>query len=167
MLIREETKDDLVHIEAIHLAAFPSADESQLVAALRKNAKTLLSLVAVVDGRPVGHILFSPVTLDSTTSLRLMGLAPMAVLPELQRKGIGSALVEAGLKLCRESKVGAVAVLGHPEYYPKFGFENSRKFNLKSDYDVPEDVFMIAELENGFLKNRSGTISYHEEFAKL
>ena len=83
MLIREETKGDLAHIEAIHLAAFPSAGESQLVAALRKNAKTLLSLVAVVDGRPVGHILFSPVTLDSTTSLRLMGLAPMAVLPEL------------------------------------------------------------------------------------
>ena len=167
MLIREETKGDLAHIEAIHLAAFPGAGESQLVTALRKNVKNLLSLVAVVDGRPVGHILFSPVTLDSTTSLRLMGLAPMAVLPELQSKGIGSALVEAGLKLCRKAKIGAVAVLGHPEYYPKFGFEKSEKFNLNSEYDVPPGVYTIAELENGYLKNCSGTISYQEEFSKL
>jgi len=167
MLIREEIKGDLAHIEAIHLAAFPGAGESQLVTALRKNVKNLLSLVAVVDGRPVGHILFSPVILDSTTSLRLMGLAPMAVLPELQSKGIGSALVEAGLKLCRKAKIGAVAVLGHPEYYPKFGFEKSEKFNLNSEYDVPPGVFMIAELENGYLKNCSGTTSYYEEFSKL
>ena len=70
-------------------------------------------------------------------------------------------------KLCRKAKIGAVAVLGHPEYYPKFGFEKSEKFNLNSEYDVPPGVFMIAELENGYLKNCSGTISYHEEFSKL
>ncbi|MFT7470251.1 MAG: putative acetyltransferase [Kiritimatiellia bacterium] len=96
-----------------------------------------------------------------------MGLAPMAVLPTYQRQGIGSALVEAGLAQCRLNACGAVAVLGHPEYYPKFGFEPSTNFAIKSEYDAPKEVFMIVELETGYLEDCSGTISYHEEFKNL
>jgi len=122
---------------------------------------------ATVDGKLVGHILFSPVTLDSKSALQLMGLAPMAVLPSQQRQGIGSALVEAGLAQCHLAKCGAVAVLGHPDYYPKFGFKPSTNFAIKSEYDVPAQVFMIVELEKGYLKDCSGTIAYHEEFKNL
>ena len=167
MTIRAETKDDFAAVQSINLSAFPEDGESRLVNRLRKNAQPIISLVAEVDGKLVGHILFSPVTLDSKSSLQLMGLAPMAVLPAYQRQGIGSALVEAGLEKCRLAQFGAVVVLGHPDYYPKFGYTASSNFAIKSEYDVPEEVFMIIELKKGYLKDCSGTISYHEEFKNL
>jgi len=167
MIIRIENKKDLADVQSIHLSAFPEEGESKLVNRLRENARPIISLVAEVDGKLVGHILFSPVTLNSEPSLQLMGLAPMAVLPCQQRQGIGSALVEAGLTQCKLAKCGAVAVLGHPDYYPKFGFKPSTNFAIKSEYDVPAEVFMIVELEKDYLKGCSGTVAYHEEFKKL
>jgi putative acetyltransferase len=167
MIVRAEKKQDFADVQAIHLSAFPEDGESKLVNRLRENASPIISLVAEVGGKLVGHILFSPVTLDSKSSLQLMGLAPMAVLPSQQRQGIGSALVEAGLAHCRLAKCGAVAVLGHPDYYPKFGFEPSTNFAIKSEYDVPAEVFMMVELEKAYLQGCSGTISYHEEFKNL
>ena len=167
MRVRAEQKEDIAAIQAIHLSAFPEDGESKLVDRLRENAQPLISLVAEMDGKLVGHILFSPLTLGSKPSLQLMGLAPMAVLPACQRQGIGSALIEAGLEQCRLNHIGAVAVLGHPDYYPRFGFSASSNYSIKSEYDVPEEVFMIIELKKGYLKDCHGTVSYHEEFANL
>ena len=109
--------------------------------------------------------MFSPVELSNNPeNVAITGLAPMAVLPDYQKKGIGSALVRKGLEYCREAGFKAVVVLGYPEYYPKFGFIPSVQFNIKSEYDVPENVFMIQELEKGVLKNGNGIIKYHEVF---
>ena len=96
-----------------------------------------------------------------------MGLAPMAVLPDHQRRGIGSALAQLGLQRCKELGFGAVVVHGHPEYYPRFGFVPSRHFGIESEYDVPQEVFMVVQLEPGFLSGVSGTIEYHEAFRDL
>lgn len=96
-----------------------------------------------------------------------MGLAPMAVLPEYQNKGIGSALVRAGLEQCRNLGFAAVIVLGHPEYYPRFGFKPAAGFGIDSKYDIPEEVFMAIELEPGALSDLSGRAQYHEAFDSL
>lgn len=167
MQIRAETGSELDAIHAINLAAFPSPAEAELVRRLQLSASPLISLVAEEAGTLIGHILFSPVMLDSDSTLALMGLAPMAVMPDRQKQGIGSALVEAGLKHCTELEIGAVAVLGHPGFYPKFGFTPSIEFAIKPEYDVPAEVFMLKELSEGYLKNASGIIRYHEEFSRL
>lgn len=163
--IRAETDADHAAIHAVNAAAFPTAAEADLVDALRQQARPLISLVAEQDGAIVGHILFTPVTLDSRADLRIMGLAPMAVAPDHQRSGIGSALIRAGLEQCRQLGYSAVVVLGHPEYYPRFGFVPSVRFHLRSEYDVPDEVFMVQELEPGALDGVSGTARYHPAFA--
>jgi putative acetyltransferase len=127
----------------------------------------LVSLVAVDDDAVEGHILFSPVTLLSHTDLPIAGLAPMAVLPKRQRQGIGSTLVRAGLDHCRRLGFVAVVVLGHAGYYPRFGFVPASRFGVRSEYDVPDDVFMALELTPGALRDRSGTIRYHPAFAAV
>jgi len=169
--IRSEIEADRNAVYTINAAAFPTAAEAKLVDRLRTNAQPVISLVAedttMKDEAVVGHILFSPVSLDSDPSLKIIGLAPMAVSPEQQRAGIGSALVNAGLQRCRAAGFGAVVVLGHAEYYPKFGFASSELFGIKSEYDVPSDVFMILELVGDYLRTQTGTIRYHPEFSRL
>ena len=96
-----------------------------------------------------------------------MGLAPMAVLPEHQNKGIGSALVRAGLEQCRNLGFAAVIVLGHPEFYPRFGFKPACRFNIDSQYGVPQEVFMVIELEPSALSGVTGRAEYHEAFNSL
>ena len=171
MLIRPEATTDHAAVRAIHTAAFETPAEARLVDALRARARPLVSLVAVagdlVHDPVVGHILFSPVTLTDHPDLQLLGLAPMAVAPGSQRQGIGSALVREGLEACRRLGTGAVVVLGHPEYYPRFGFEPSVRFGIDSEYDVPPEVFMALELRTGYLQDVSGTVRYHEAFQEL
>ncbi len=167
MQIRPELEADKAAVYAVNSTAFPSTEEAELVNRLRKNADPTISLVALENEEIIGHIFFSPVTLDTDNSLKLMGLAPMAVVPEFQRQGAGSQLVKSGLQLCEKIGAGAVVVLGHAEYYPKFGFIPSNQFNIKSEYDVPSDVFMITELIPHYLASRRGTIQYHPEFSKL
>ncbi len=136
---------------------------------LRMRNKVTVSLVAEQDGRIVGHILFSPVTIVSTgTVFPAVGLAPMAVLPELQRQGIGSLLVENGLAECRR-RAGheCIVVLGHPEYYPRFGFVPASEYGLKCEYDVPDEVFMAIEPRKGALLGRAGTVKYQPEFNEI
>lgn len=165
MLIRPEEEQDRLAIHALNVCAFGSTAEADLVDALRARARPLVSLVAEDGGAIVGHILFSPVSLPGRPDLEIMGLAPMAVAPARQRKGIGSALVRAGLARCRQSGVGAVVVLGHPGYYPRFGFVPSTRFGIGCEYDAPEEAFMAIELIPGCLRGASGKIRYHAAFA--
>ena len=164
MQIRAERQDDCAAIQTVNEAAFLTLDEAHLVNALREQAKPIISLLAEEEGSIVGHILFSPVTLPDHPELKLMGLAPMAVVPQHQREGIGSMLVVAGLEACQELKTDAVVVLGHPEYYPRFGFVPSVHFGIGCEYEVPEDVFMMLEITPGCLNNASGKIKYHAAF---
>jgi putative acetyltransferase len=165
MRIRPELPADIHGIRAVNLAAFETSSEADLVDALRERANHLVSLVADVGDAIVGHILFSPATLPGCPELRIMGLAPMAVAPARQRQGIGAALIREGLEQCGRLGVGAVIVLGHADYYPRFGFRPASAFGLRSEYEVPDDVFMAVELVQGSLKGTSGTIYYHPAFA--
>lgn len=165
--IRSEQPGDVAGVRAVNEAAFDTRAEADLVDALRARARPIVSLVAEQHAGIVGHILFSPVTLLGHEELGLMGLAPMAVLPAHQRQGIGSALVRAGLEACREQGVPGVVVLGHRDFYPRFGFVPAWRFGIRSEYDVADDVFMIVELEAGVLRGRSGTIRYHPAFANV
>ena len=167
MNIREERPEDAGTIRAVNLAAFETSVEANLVDALRDQARPIVSLVAEDAGAIVGHILFSPVTLVHGRNLPMMGLAPMAVVPERQRTGIGSQLVLAGLEHCRREGVAAVVVVGHATYYPRFGFVPGSRFGLACEYDVPDDVFLACELRNGALSGVSGTVRYHPAFANL
>jgi putative acetyltransferase len=167
MLIRAEEPNDRDAVHVVHTSAFETPAEANLVDALRKQAHPTVCLVAADDNTVVGHILFSPVSLSRHPGLTMMGLAPMAVVPNHQRKGIGSALVRAGLEQCKKLGCGAVVVLGHPEYYPRFGFLPSTQFRIGCEYDVPEDVFTVLELQPGFLHGASGIIKYHAAFSNL
>lgn len=165
--IRPEEEADTAAVFGINAAAFPTDAEARLVDSLRLSADPYVSLVAIDDGDVVGHIMFTPVTLEPFDNLDLMGLAPMAVSPSRQRGGIGAELVKAGLESCRALGIGAVAVLGHPEYYPRFGFRSSSQWGIKCEYDVPEDVFMMLELSPDYLRGKQGTIRYHPAFADV
>src|SRR5215510_9426273 len=165
MTIRPEQPEDMLAIREVNEAAFGTATEADLVDALREQAAPIISLVADEAQAIVGHILFSPVTLDAAADLRIMGLAPMAVAPARQRQGIGSALIREGLERCRRLGYQAVVVLGHADYYPRFGFTRASRFGIRCEYDVPDDVFMLLELEKGALKGKSGPVRYHPAFA--
>ncbi|OGO30089.1 MAG: GNAT family N-acetyltransferase [Chloroflexi bacterium RBG_16_54_11] len=165
MLIRNEEPKDYLAVHRINASAFTTPAEADLVDVLRKEAYPTISLIAEENGEPVGHIMFSPVTLSGDTDLLIMGLGPMAVVSEQQSKGIGSTLVRIGLEKCKQLGYGAVVVLGHPWFYPRFGFLPSLRFGIDSEYDVPEEIFMVIELEPGYLQGASGTIRYHPAFS--
>ena len=165
MQIRFEHPADIAAIHAVDASAFAGSAEADLVDRLRGQVSPLVSLIAE-DGRSiVGHILFSPVTLTGHADVKIMGLAPMAVSPAHQRLGIGSMLARAGLEECRTLGFDAVVVLGHPKYYPRFGFQPASRFALGCEYDVPDDAFMTLELKPGSLMGKRGTIRYHAAFA--
>lgn len=162
MRIRTERADDFAAVHAINASAFATPSEANLVDALRAQARPIVSLVAENEGTVVGHILFSPVSLAGHSGLKMMGLAP-----EHQRKGIGSALVRAGLEQCQKSGFDAVVVLGHPEYYPRFGFSPSSRFGIDSEYGVPENTFLVMELRPDILSGKSGRVKYHHAFSEF
>ncbi len=167
MPVRNEAETDHAAVHALNVAAFGSPAEAELVDALRQQVRPLISLVAEENGVVVGHILFSPLVLPGHPELRLMGLAPMAVAPERQRRGIGSALVRAGLEQCRRLGCGAVIVLGHPGYYPRFGFTPAARFGIACEYQAPAEAFMLIELEPGHLRGARGTVRYPAAFASV
>jgi putative acetyltransferase len=167
-MIRAEAPQDTATVAAVERAAFGRPDEAELVDRLRASARPQVSLVATIGDAVVGHIFFSPVTIAAAPpDLLAMGLAPMAVLPAHQRSGIGGALIRAGLDACRVLGARAVVVLGHAEYYPRFGFVPASRFGLRCEYPVPDDVFMAMELTPGALAGRQGLVKYGPEFSKL
>lgn len=164
MLIRPEKESDREAVHALNVSAFETSFEANLVDLLRDQAKPVVSLVAEVVGAVAGHIMFTPVSLSTDPKFKVMGLAPMAVAPEHQRQGTGSALVRAGLDQCGQMGFVAVVVLGHPEYYPRFGFASTSRFGIDSEYDVPDDVFMAVELKPDALRGKTGRVKYHAAF---
>ena len=167
VLIRPEKPQDWTVVHALNTSAFDTRAEADLVDTLRQQAHPCVSLVAEAADLIVGHIMFTPVVLSGHPDLRLMGLAPLAVAISHRQRGIGAALVRAGLDRCKQIGFGAVVVLGHAKYYPRFGFVPSVRFGITSEYDVPDDVFMVVEVEPGYLDGASGMVKYHAAFGDL
>lgn len=162
--IRQEKPEDSDAIHRINLAAFDNGPEAVLVDRLRNTCEEYVAFVAVENGDVVGHILFTPVTIDSSASVG-MGLAPMAVFPSHQRNGIGSRLARHGLEFLRKTSYPFVIVLGHAEYYPRFGFEVASKYKLHSQWDgVPDEAFMVIVFSEESLPAQGGVASYRDEF---
>jgi len=167
MVIRLEEQKDWTAVHSVNVAAFRTSAEAHLVDVLREQARPYVSLVAEDNGIVIGHIMFSPVSLTGHSALSIMGLGPMAVSPAHQRRGVGSALVRAGLARSQELGFGAVVVLGCPGFYPRFGFSTSDHFDIGCEYEVPADTFMVVELQTGFLRGATGTIKYHSAFGDV
>ncbi len=162
--IRKEDPRDREAVHQLNLAAFENGPEAALVDRLRTSCEQYLAFVAVEDGVVVGHVLFSPATVEGSNIVG-MGLAPMAVLPSHQRKGIGSRLVCHGLEFLRKSDCSFVIVLGHPEYYPRFGFEVASKYKLRSQWEgVPDEAFMVIVFNSIALPKQGGVARYRDEF---
>ena len=168
MTIHPEQPEDVAAIRQVVTAAFGQAAEANLVDKLRTHGKAVISLVAEVDGQIVGHILFSEVTVETNPcNVKLSGLAPLAVAPDRQRRGVGAQLTRTGLAACRAAGYDAAFVLGHPEYYPRFGFVPASRFGLTSEYEVRDEVFMALELTEGGLADVQGLARYQAEFNEL
>lgn len=136
--------------------------------ALRAGGGLTLSLVATMDERVVGHLAFSPVSIAGRASEpAVLALAPVAVHPDQQKQGIGIALIEAGLAEVRWRGHPGVIVLGHPEYYPRFGFTRASQFGIECPFPVPDDAFLALELRAGALAGQRGVVGYRPEFAAL
>ena len=165
--IRPERTEDYAAIHDVNLLAFGQEVEPRLVENLRQSADFIpeLSLVAVEAGRVVGHILFSPLVIETKDgAVPALALAVMAVRPEFQNQGIGSELVRDGLERCRSRGHRIVVVIGHPEYYPRFGFSPARAKGLEVPFPVPDEAFLVLELVRGALDKVSGVVKYPPAF---
>jgi putative acetyltransferase len=166
--IRHERPEDEPGIRRVNELAFGQPDEAMLVDALRAGNAVMLSLVAVREREIVGHILFSAVTVTSPQERYFaVGLAPMAVVPDLQRHGVGSALVRASLEQLARAGHRAIVVVGHPDYYPRFGFVRASSRGIRWEHDVADEAFMVLELVPGALAGRGGVVRYCKEFERL
>jgi putative acetyltransferase len=168
MIIRAETESDREAIQKVNDRAFGGNNEGKLVESIRgtENFDPNLSLCAVTDSdNLVGHLLLSTAFIDGDTeTYQTLALAPMSVLPGWQNKGIGSRLVKEGLLRAKKNGFKHVVVLGHPRYYPKFGFEPAARKGILPPFAVPDDVFMVIELQENALKGMKGTVRYPSTF---
>jgi putative acetyltransferase len=163
--IRPEQPADAAAIRRVLEAAFPTAAEARLVELLGAEVHLVISLVAESDGEIVGHIAFSPVRIDGESVEGIgIGLAPLAVVPEYQRRGIGGQLIREGLAACEHAGYGFVVVLGEPEYYQRFGFTRADRRGLGNEYGADE-AFMVLELREGRIPEDGGLVRYGPEFA--
>jgi putative acetyltransferase len=165
MDIRAEKLEDVAAVRSVNIAAFDRTNEADLVDRLR-GVDSTFSFVAVKSEQIVGHIFFSPIEIEGKyrNNLLILGLAPVAVLPSHQRQGIGSSIIRHSLEICARSGVKAIFVLGDPKYYSRFGFISAKEQGLKYEYKVPDEAFMVLELENSALDGCSGLIKYRSEF---
>lgn len=168
--IRREEASDRDAVYEVNLQAFGQETEPRLVEAVRESPSFIpeLSLVALEDGEVVGHILFSAMNIQTAQGdVPALALAPLAVLPAYQNRGIGSRLVEEGLAECRSLGHGIVVVVGHPGYYPRFGFVPARGRGLEAPFQVPDEAFMVLELAPGALHGVAGMIRYSPAFDEV
>jgi putative acetyltransferase len=163
--IREDRADDVAAVRELNRRAFGQDQESNIVDALRANGAALLSLVATLNDRVVGHIMYSRAVIGG--SVRGAALGPMAVLPEFQRQGIGSELVEAGNQKLKDSGCPFIIVVGHADYYPRFGFRPASEHGIQCEWDVPDDVFMLHILDEAKMAGVSGLAKYRHEFSSF
>ena len=165
-MIRDEAAGDAAAVRAVVEEAFASPLEAGIVDALRADCEDRLSLVAEEDGGIVGHILFTPVDIGAADGpLRGYGLAPMAVRTAWQRRGIGSALIAEGTRRLRESGAPFVFVIGHPAYYPRFGFERASRYGAGCQWPgIPDDAVMLLVLDPAVAPRLAGVARYRPEF---
>ncbi|WP_241138535.1 GNAT family N-acetyltransferase [Bacillus mycoides] len=171
--IRQEQKNDYRKTEEVEKEAFLNEEfsdkkEHELVKRIRECDAFIpeLSIVAV-DEEIVGHIMLSKITIEQDgTTVDSLALAPVSVAPSHQKKGIGGKLIGAALEKAKELGYGSVVVLGHPEYYPKFGFKKASEWNIKAPFEVPEEVFMVMELTGNALEGVEGVVQYSSAFAE-
>ena len=165
--IRRERASDAAAVRLVNTEAFGRPDEARLVERLRARAPLYLGLVATTGADVVGHIVFSPVTLHCYQApYTITALAPMAVRPAWQRRGIGTALVREGLAACRAAGRDVVVVVGHQEFYPRFGFVRARPLGLMSEPAFPDEAFMVAELTPDALRGRRGVVLYSADYGE-
>lgn len=167
VIVRQETVRDISDVASVNRIAFGRNDEARLVDLLRETVGFIpeLSLVAEVDGRVVGHLLLTEIRIHGEhRHYPALALAPMSVTPELQNQGIGSALVREGLTRARDLGHAVVVVLGHAEYYPRFGFEPASHYRIRAPFPVPDDSFMVYALVPGALDDIEGVVRYPPEF---
>ena len=162
--IREERSDDVVAVREVNRRAFGQDQESNIVDALRTNGGALLSLVATVNGQVAGHIMYSPLTVAE--NVHGVALGPMAVVPEYQRQEIGTKLIEAGNRKMKEAGYPFIVVVGHAEYYPRFGFRPASEYGIKCEWDVPDKVFMLLVVNEAKMQ-ASGLAKYRHEFSTV
>jgi putative acetyltransferase len=180
--LRPEQPGDAAAIRQIHRLAFEGEVEAEIVDAIRAAEAAVLSLVAeeavgggaaetgvgggAADGHLVGHVLFTSATVTTADGyeMGLLSLAPVGVLPSWQGRGIGTMLIESGLEQLRAEGHPAVVVLGHPSYYPRFGFVPASSFGLRWEMDAPDEAFMALELSTGALAEVRGVIRFRPEF---
>jgi len=161
--IRPATAEDQGAIRSVHEAAFGGPAEARIVELLQRQEKAIVSLVAVSEAQVVGHIVFSPATVENAPRhFQLVGLGPVGVLPAFQGRGIGSALIVGGLAICKRIGKHAVVVVGEPRYYQRFGFAPGSRYGLGNEYQAT-DEFMVLELEPGVLRGVSGLVKYAPE----
>jgi putative acetyltransferase len=161
--IRPEESTDIEQVREIVRTAFPTEAESKLVDALRANGKAIISLVAVSDDEVLGHILFSAVSTTPPDPAKGIGLAPVAVRPDVQARGIGSRLIHEGPRLCKEFHFDYCVVLGDPNYYQRFGFQKASTFGMRNEYGV-DDEFMVIRFTD---RSAAGMVKYAPEFARF
>ena len=166
MLIRQEGRTDYRKIRELNDGAFGSTEESQLIDKLRTAGLVLLSLVAEEERDVIGHILFSRIQIEGTDGLLpVVALAPMCVSSVHQKKGVGGALIQQGLRMLRQRGENAVFVVGHKLYYPKFGFSASLAGQFECEYSG--ESFLALELQPGWMDGKAGTVVYPEAFKRL
>jgi putative acetyltransferase len=169
--IRSENPSDYIVITKVNDLAFGQPNEGKLVENLRKNPKFIpeLSFAAEIDGKIAGHILFFLVVikLEDGKQKEMISLPPLAVLPEFQRQGIGGELIGEGIKACQRLGYDSIILLGHPEYYPKFGFRQANSWGIIDPFGAPIEAFMAMELKKGSLEDAAGTVEYPDEFLEV
>ena len=168
--IEAETEGDYEQITRLHAIAFNGDGEARLVEKLRRTPIYIpeLSLVAKYRNAIIGHILFYPIKINTCRKkCNSLALAPVSVIPSFQNRKVGSRLIKEGLEKAQKLGFKSVIVVGHPEYYPRFGFEKASKYGISAPFHVPDNALFAIELQKDGLKNCSGIIEYPSEYNEI